>query len=569
MKIDLHCHTKRCKKGDSPKRSVCSADFKKSVENAQVGIVAITNHNTFDLEQFDAFSNEVGQSVQLWPGVELDVCGSREGSHWHMLVIASPHKKVEFSRVLQALTNGKTADDVLIPVDSAFKSFQDVGAIFISHAHDKDPHITLDDLNEMEGLIDADEQWRLFYEPKSLVTVGIWTNHGFNMMLGSDVQDWDNYPGCELPELRLPVDSFEQFCLLAERDGATIETLLGVRGKFDVVAHPHNKVDVPLTLREDINVLFGQKGTGKTEMLKSIESTMLAEGRTCCSYYGNEKHEGFKKLLSTDNLARDPSDFGRSDGTDEIEGILSWSDASPTPLSEYVTWWKTRKNNRNKDRFKLSEAQALNEIPDDKFKSDQQAMKSLADFIAAYDDHEYREYFNRDDAAAFEALLGKLHTSIANQSKKHYIEYRSIKFANAALAKIKEEIDAKSETKSKPSATGFLSFVRTRITLKENAEKLKKALKPIQSEKEFKTSYLGELDDKGSACIVTRYRYLTKESRTQEFSLGIQILRKWKDALEELCDEALGASANPKQREFAKLCKDNSVTNLSPFIGIT
>ena len=280
MRIDLHCHTKKCKKGDSSKRNVKPKDFKNAIEEAQVDIVAITNHNTFDLNQFNLFDKELGESGRLWPGVELDVCGSREKSHWHMLVITSPSRKEWFDSALKQLLGNTSPDKVLVNVKDVFNCLQDIDAIFISHAHDKSPHISQDDMNEMEALIGKNEKWRLFYEPRSLVTVGIWSNHGFNMMLGSDVQDWGNYQNCELPDLRLPVSTFEQFCLLAKRDGKTIETLLGQRGSFNIVAHPHSGVDVNLTLKEDINVVFGQKGTGKTEILKSIEKILQSEGRT-------------------------------------------------------------------------------------------------------------------------------------------------------------------------------------------------------------------------------------------------------------------------------------------------
>ncbi|WP_303132872.1 PHP domain-containing protein [uncultured Olsenella sp.] len=569
MKIDLHCHTKKCKQGDSPNRNVCPEDFKKAVDDAQVDIVAITNHNTFDLEQFNRFNKELGEEEKLWPGVELDVCGSRDKSHWHMLVITGPSKKDQFNTALQQLTGSMSPDKVLVNVGEVFSHFRDIGAIFISHAHDKSPHISPEDMSEMETLIGEEEKWRLFYEPRSLVTVGIWTNHGFNMMLGSDVQDWNKYPNCELPDLRLPVSSFEQFCLLAKRDGKTIETLLGKRGTFNVIAHPHAGVDVSLTLREDINVMFGQKGTGKTEILKSIEKVLLSEGRTCCSYYGNEKHEGFNTLLSTEDLVREPSRFGRTNGSDEISKILNWSDATPTSLSAYVTWWSTRGNNNNKDRFELSNAQNLDELSDSAFTTDQKANKAVSSFVAAYRDNGYGSYLEKQDADTLLALLEKLGRSIHHQSKEHFIEYRSIELANIALAKIKNEIDAKSETKSKPGSTGFLAFVKARIELKETAEKLINALAPINPNHEFGREYLGDLGDKGDAYIVTRYRYLSKESKTKEFEKGIRDLRTWKIALEELRDEAMGPMANAKQQDFAARCNEHAISDLSPFIGIS
>lgn len=567
MKIDLHCHTKKCKQGDSPNRNICPEDFKSAIEDAQVDIVAITNHNTFDLEQFNLFSKELGAEEWLWPGVELDVFGSREGSHWHMLVITGPSMKDLFNTALQQLLGNTPPDEVLVNVREVISHFRDIGAIFISHAHDKSPHISSDDMSEMEALIGEGEGWRLFYEPRSLVTVGIWTNHGFNMMLGSDVQDWNKYPNCELPDLRLPVSTFEQFCLLAKRDGNTIETLLGQCGTLNVVAHPHSGVNVNLTLREDINVVFGQKGTGKTEILKSIEKVLLSEGKTCCSYYGNEKHEGFNKLLSTENLVRDPSRFRRITGSDEIGKILNWSDATPTSLGAYVTWWSTRGNNKNKDRFELSNAQSLNELSNGAFKSDQEANKAVSDFVTAYRANGYGNYLEKQDADTLLTLLEKLGRSVHHKSKEHFIEYRSIELANIALGKIKDVIDAKSETKSKPGSTGFLAFVKTRIELKETAERLIHALDPSQ---EFERSHLGDLGDKGNAYIVTRYRYLKKGlSKTKEFEMGIRDLTAWKTALEKVRYEAMGPMANAKQQDFAALCNEHAISDLSPFIGIS
>lgn len=52
MKIDLHCHTKKIKKGDPVTRNVTAELFAEKIQNADVEIVAITNHNTFDLEQY-------------------------------------------------------------------------------------------------------------------------------------------------------------------------------------------------------------------------------------------------------------------------------------------------------------------------------------------------------------------------------------------------------------------------------------------------------------------------------------------------------------------------------------
>ena len=52
MKIDLHCHTKATKQGDRESRNVTPELFAEKIANADVKIVAITNHNLFDIEQY-------------------------------------------------------------------------------------------------------------------------------------------------------------------------------------------------------------------------------------------------------------------------------------------------------------------------------------------------------------------------------------------------------------------------------------------------------------------------------------------------------------------------------------
>lgn len=53
--------------------------------------------------------------------------------------------------------------------------------------------------------------------------------------------NWDNYieHSNDLPELRLPVESFEQFCLLLEKDEEfTINTILDKKSKESIELFP-------------------------------------------------------------------------------------------------------------------------------------------------------------------------------------------------------------------------------------------------------------------------------------------------------------------------------------------
>ncbi|MCC3663234.1 hypothetical protein, partial [Staphylococcus haemolyticus] len=53
LKVDLHMHTKKCKRGDSSKRNIKPEDLISKLTDNNVSICSITNHNHFDLDEFN------------------------------------------------------------------------------------------------------------------------------------------------------------------------------------------------------------------------------------------------------------------------------------------------------------------------------------------------------------------------------------------------------------------------------------------------------------------------------------------------------------------------------------
>src|SRR4051812_42992304 len=109
MKIDIHTHTKKCKSGDAPTREISPANFCKTVLATEVGIIAITNHNVFDLAQYKEIEAILGVEAQVWPGIELDIVD--DGSRGHLLVIVSPKSASQFSAAVEEVTKDSTPDN--------------------------------------------------------------------------------------------------------------------------------------------------------------------------------------------------------------------------------------------------------------------------------------------------------------------------------------------------------------------------------------------------------------------------------------------------------------------------
>lgn len=558
MKVDLHCHTKATK-NDGPGRNVSPELFAEKISLADIEVVAITNHNHFDLDQFNDLSAAV-PSTQVWPGVELDVQG-RFGQ-WHMLVIADPKNAPQFSESIRRIAADKPPKDCIWTFEEIWEEFSESDVLFVSHCHDKSPSITPQEIERIKE--ETNDDWRLYFEPKSLATLGIWSAHGYPMFLGSDVKNWATYEQCRFSKLRLKVDSFEQFLLLAKRDRQVVETLLNASSSQTFQVSPHQSVSFPIKLFNDVNVIFGQKGTGKTQIVRSIENECTRMSISVVSYYGGEKYNEYSKLIDPSDIARDAADFGRSDSADDLAFISSWSDALPSPLMKYVSWFSTRGNNAKKDNFKISESSTL-PVPSKTLHEEAKRISALAENTVSDWPHSVvSRYLDEDDSKQLVSLLRILSAATFDDALAKFVNSESAVRANNILAKLKASIDRKSGTVSKPSSTGFLEFVANRIELKGRLDRIATTITPdVLSE----STYLGTLEDKGELRLISQKRFLCKDSRTDEFLIGISKLKAWKAAFEKVA-ESIWTEKLP--HEIAKLCTESQQSGISSandFIG--
>ena len=114
---------------------------------------------------------------------------------------------------------------------------------------------------------------RVIKEVTNSISAGIYISHGHASIYGSDVHEWSTYEeqARALPDLRLPVESFEHFCLLLEKDSTTINTVLDKKIAENLLLTPFEDATfLKLKVFNDINVVFGPKGTGKSCILKAI-----------------------------------------------------------------------------------------------------------------------------------------------------------------------------------------------------------------------------------------------------------------------------------------------------------
>ncbi len=152
MRIDVHVHTIKTKTGDAHTREITPDRFAEVVLSTDVKIIAVTNHNLFDLEQYNSILDHVENAVHVWPGVELDI-EEEDGKQGHLLVIVSPNMKQEFFDAVRGVTNQISPDAFPISIKETVETFDDLDPVYIAHYLQKKPGISEDALSTLAGLL--------------------------------------------------------------------------------------------------------------------------------------------------------------------------------------------------------------------------------------------------------------------------------------------------------------------------------------------------------------------------------------------------------------------------------
>lgn len=560
MRIDLHCHTKQIKKGDGRGRNVSKELFRQKIEEADIKIVGITNHNAFIYEQYKELREVVKEICLVWPGVEIDISGD---TNYHLIVIANPVQVIDFDAKVKMLFDGKDVNDCHLDIQMVCDAFKSLDVLYIAHFHNKKPAMTERDRDRLIELIH--DRSRVFVEPSDHRTLGVYANYDYGVMIGSDVKNWNEYERCNFAELRLPVASFSDLCRLAKRDTVVVNTLLSQKPPSSLRGKPHDGVIVPLQIYPDVNVIFGPKGTGKSKILISLYEEMLDQGKRCAIYIGADKNEEFKQLTDISDMDIDLESLAIDSCEDEFTHIFNWHDSLPLPLTNYMNWIKTKKNTGNKARMKITDSVDLfreDNSDSEKFRRDYQ---TIASCITKLDKLDPSFYLDKEDARLLVEIFNKLQDSVYSRRVEDVLDEQSVILTNYSIGRIKTIADKNSESISRPASSGLKEFCTTRIQLLNAVNHI---LKALESEDKSSRELLGNLEDKGTIYIKKSFRMLKKGMRTDDFpGYKITELKLIVEKLRFIKDHVFDMNIASTIDEIKRICQENSIDSIYPFVG--
>lgn len=516
MKIDLHCHTKAVRRGELATRNVTKELFAEKISEANVKIVAITNHDLFDRTQFEEFREEVGSMCSLWPGIEFNV--NHDGERYHMIAIGSPNKLDEFETAVANVTAGKTGN-FDVDVDAIITAFGTLEILYLPHFGNKTPGISEKKLEDLHTRIP--DKNRTILEDSNSRSTTILTSHGMRTITGSDIQDWNEYQKADLSELRIPVDTFEHFCLFLDRDPTIIKTLLDKSYSKQYVGKPNEKVDsirVNIPLYNEVNIIFGDKGTGKSQIIDSIRMKMEADGLSVSTYVSSEKDKSIKELTDPSDMERSAEKLDLKECEESFDAIRNWGDENIELLQTFIRYGESKDKAANKDRIKFIEQQIL-PYDEDTLKSVKNDLGYAVSAIESIDGID-GDYLDESELEDLQTLLEKLRASIKQKRDSELIEKNSCRLLNFTTKQIRSIVASKTGTVAKPTSTGFYDYAKNRIALYNHTSNILQNL-VSKSHKEHKP--LGNIGDKGDLFIESRWKMYDADSRHPEYSSEVNI----------------------------------------------
>ncbi len=492
MKIDIHTHTRKCKSGDVPTREISPEDFCSVLTSTDVGIIAITNHNVFDLEQFEEIQRLIDGEIQVWSGVELDVVDD-DGVRGHLLIIVSPKQAKSFHAAVSKITKDSTPDDFTTVIGEVLTSFDDLNPLYVAH-YKKAPMISESVIAALES--GTKNPCQVLKEAVNAISAGIFISHGHASIYGTDIHDWKKYKeqSAGLPDLRLPVDSFEHFCLLLRKDPTTITTLLGRKTSEELTLKPFpNDPPLKVTVYNDINVVFGPKGTGKSCILKAIARHYSESGIDTKVYESSVDRLDQAFDVKGKDLTIDLSDFDINYCTNQIDFIRTSGEVDVASLSKYQTYFETKRTNKNAAKIKIKDLSLEDDgVGRRGFLEASAASKKVAEFMDFLSvNQSIKSELTDVELSDLTGRLSNLLDRLSRRKWNEFLRWKEVVMFNSAIKKISEEVSRKSGVPKRPVSTGFKEYAINRMKIEICSAEIVKAIDSVIPAQKIDVGSLG------------------------------------------------------------------------------
>lgn len=502
MRIDLHTHTQNLKKGDGPGRVISPENYVATMLKEGVGIASITNHNKFDLKEFSEVSRRSDDLI-MFPGIELDVkIGDKRRQ---VIIIANPSIKDTFSEVYN--DPDRDYEKYCIEYDqfiNSVKRFEVDDVIVIPHFYNKDNGITI---SEKDELCKDLEGYTVIVEPANLVSMTIInSNEDYLSLVGSDVQDWSKYSSSMALEIKFDIDSFSKFYELAREPKIFVKNALDGSESNSIKINNNGE----LMLYDDLNIIFGEKGSGKTVLIDNYILPFYSNsGKKVAVHRGEESKDIYKSILKEyeDKVEIDSGLLTLIEN--KLSDMMTYSDPNPSDfVSKFMLYHQDKNKNKRAKCLKKTESQYVNNEYSVADFIIGNAEKDIASINKVIDINDKVRGADSDDGQSLKSALNKLKRDVlsiaSNELKKLFMSEGIESIINT----FKESVNKRTGKMSRPNGIGFSKLVAARLKRFVDNKDLIQCMRDVQLTASVP---LGVIPVKGALTYETSVRCLTEQ----------------------------------------------------------
>ncbi|QJG66423.1 hypothetical protein HGG64_01715 [Mycoplasma phocoeninasale] len=505
-KIDLHIHTKKILDGESKKRNIDNISFRQQMKKSDIMIAAITNHNYFEKNEYLDYKSENGEYILL-PGIELNVYffDNKEIRKQINVIAGDDEENVnkfqESVKKLQKMWERDSKENKVISLNNFIELFdKDKWIFLLDFKSNKNTRIGLGG-PEYNEIVNSTKNAFIFSDVNKPATYLVLSAKKYNAIVGSDVTDWDNYyeNSYKLLSTSLNIDNYSLLFKLLNfrfKEDNKLDNKIFKNIKSEIISEIEMKAGESLfkiknlEIKQGINVIFGEKSTGKTEILKSINKKFENDS----IYYESSKKDD--KLQSMHNTKFDNTLF--SDNIKKFKElnkeILVYKESS---FSEFNNYYKSKIANHS---IKIHMYLETKSIKNSKMKLIKQIAKDLK---ITYEKIKENEYVNLENKTQYQKIskniLKDLWKSYLNMYKRDVNKNINSKIND----KIQKIIKDKQGKVSEPKEIGFLNRYEEKKKFLQTVCKIQKFI-PYDLKKIWSTN----LPKRGEITLSQRVDYI-------------------------------------------------------------
>ena len=295
---------------------------------------------------------------------------------------------------------------------------------------------------------------------------------------------------------------------MLEKDPTTINTVLDKKIAENLILVPFEDCTrLHLRVFNDINVIFGPKGTGKSCILTAIAKHYCESGIDAKVY--ESASDRLDEIFDTRgrDLSLNLNTYGINYCKDEIEALRGSSEVDVTSLGKYVNFFRSQTTNKNAKKIKIKNIDPEEEGASRReFGEFHEGTEKTANFLAFLDEHpSVKKVLTADELDNVTRLLTELLGKLGNQEWDSYSEWKQICLLNSAIKKFRTEVERKTGTPAKPDTPGFREYALNRVRIAAHASQIIKSVDTMIPTQKKVVGSLGA--NKGELELWTEFRF--------------------------------------------------------------